>query len=147
MNLDWTIHLFQIWKNIRLYHNKFNRKPFAFDDFNKREFSEEEKKISQDNIECLKEKADKGELDSVYKYGLMLKSGKNVPVNKKEAKKYIKIAANNWNTDAMVKYANMLIEEYHTKPNKEELLETLKIHADNGDPRAMFFCGTLFFSN
>lgn len=47
----------------------------------------------------------------------------------------------------MVKYANMLIEEYHTKPNKEELLETLKIHADNGDPRAMFFCGTLFFSN
>lgn len=33
-------------KNIRLYHNKFNRKPLAFDDFNKGEFSEEEEIIS-----------------------------------------------------------------------------------------------------
>lgn len=88
---------------------------------------------------CLKEKADKGEIDAMLKYGLRLLKGDGVPINTKEAKKYIKMAASNGDPVAKTEYHKIINE----KPSKQDAFDIIKPIADSGNTKAMLTCGII----
>lgn len=68
----------------------------------------------------------------------LLIEGKGVTVNKEEAARYIKIAADNGHSKAMHKYAIMLEKGESVKINTNESARYYKLAADEGEVEAMF---------
>ena len=52
--------------------------------------------------------ADKGQIDAMFNYGLMLSKGRGVSENEEEACRYNKMAADKGNIDANNKYTQMI---------------------------------------
>ena len=67
----------------------------------------------------------------------MLRYGEGVPVNKKEAIKYYKLAISRGNKDALSMYIQMIQFDECTETDKEESIEFLKKAIERGDSDAM----------
>lgn len=55
------------------------------------------------------------------RYAYMLLKGDGILVNKDEAAKYLKLAADKGNKEAILRYANMLINEHAVEKNRKDL--------------------------
>ena len=62
--------------------------------------------------------------DAYNQLGIMLEKGDGIPINKDEAKKYYKKAADLGDIESMIKYSQLLDD--NSKTNKQEQIKYLK---------------------
>lgn len=80
----------------------------------------------------------------MYEYAKILKNGKGVSVDKREAIKYFKLAASNGHIDSMNEYCQLYLEidDYW----EENIFnQYLKIAAENGKIESVFIYGKHLF--
>ena len=85
----------------------------------------------------VREKADQGDLESIFLYGNFLYFGYGIEEDKEKASKYFKIAADHGRSNAMYYYALMLEKGDGIKKNDKEAVRYYKMAADLGHPDAM----------
>ena len=88
-----------------------------------------------------KQAADKGDVESMFKYAFMLDEGYGIEKNKKEASKYYKKAADEGHTKSMYKYGFMLANKDGIEENRSEAARYFKLAADRGHVESMFSYG------
>ncbi len=79
----------------------------------------------------------------IHNCGLMFYKGEGIPVDKKEAAKYIKMAANKGSINAMRNYGYMLENGEGVLMDKEEAVKYYKMATDRGSIRAMYRYGLM----
>lgn len=95
-------------------------------------------------VSYLKKGIELGDCKSMLRYGLMLQEGKEIPMNKEESLKYIKMAADKQNVAAIGYYGRFLYNGLgKIKPNQEEGVKYLKLAADKNDPESMTLYGLI----
>lgn len=84
-----------------------------------------------------------GDVNAIYEYGVKLFKGDGLPMNKKEASRYLKVAADKENSDAMLMYGLMLYKGDGIPINEEEGEKYIEkaVKQDNND--AMYIFGQI----
>lgn len=87
--------------------------------------------------DLIKEKVKYGDIDSICRYARMHYKGEKVPIDKKKAAEYYKIAADKGSPSAMYNYAYMLQHGDGIPVNKSESIRYYKMAIEHGNSSAM----------
>lgn len=94
-----------------------------------------------------KELISNGDAEAMYEYGMMLMEGNGIPMNKKEAIKYI-IKASELNcSEAIIQYGLMLIDGKEFPENTEKVIKCFKKAADLGNIYGMLSYGIIILKS
>ncbi|KAK8835343.1 hypothetical protein M9Y10_017871 [Tritrichomonas musculus] len=113
--------------------------------YNKRHNNDSEKVDKIKACHYFKVAADRGNVDAMLNYALMLLKGEGVQINKEESCRYFKAAADSGNTEAMMIYSSLLMKGEGIKINKEEACYYSRLAADGGNFKAMYDYGIMLF--
>lgn len=92
----------------------------------------ESKKDQQELIEQFKHTIDKGELDSIFDYANILRTGSNIKENPEEAVRYFKLTANKGHVMSMYNIAVMLRDGDKIEMNEQKAIKYFELAAEHG---------------
>ena len=101
------------------------------------------KKASELSEESIKKQAEKGDVESMIKYGIMLREGNEVKVDERESIRFFKKAADNGSSQGMAEYALTLVLNEWIPCNKSEVVEYCKRSVEMGNTDALRVYGLI----